>query len=46
MMDVDSDEEIDLTNDEVVDELALRQDQIPWTFEHVERPGKMPLTYV
>ncbi|KAL3773263.1 hypothetical protein ACHAWO_010963 [Cyclotella atomus] len=39
MMDVDSDEEIDLTNDEVVDELALRQDQIPWTFEHVERPG-------
>jgi hypothetical protein len=41
MMDVDSDDEVDRTTDEVVDELALRPDQIPWTFEHVERPGEI-----
>jgi hypothetical protein len=36
MMDFDTDADA-FENDE--DE-SLRQDQVPWTFEHVERPGK------
>ena len=41
MMDVDDDEGIDQLTDEYIDEIALRPDQIPWTFEHVERPGEL-----
>ena len=41
IMDVDIDLDMDQTMDDDVDEIALRPDQIPWTFEHVERPGEI-----
>lgn len=40
-MDIEDDESIDHITGENIDEIALRPDQIPWTFEHVERPGEL-----
>ena len=40
MMDIETDLSTDQMTDDDIDQMSLRPDQIPWTFEHVERPGK------
>lgn len=45
MMDIDTDINTEQMTDDDIDQMALRTDQIPWTFEHVERPGA-PATQV
>ncbi len=40
VMDVDTDKDIDQMAWENDTDESLRPDQVPWTFQHEERPGK------